>query len=329
MPPRMGKLSAVEARMRAFFGADQFAVLGPMVAQHLATGGKRLRARLALEGAAALGCTDDAAAMAWAAACELMHNATLVHDDLQDGDTVRRGAPTLWVSHGAAQAINAGDLMLMAPFALLRQAPMAAALQAQLCGMLATGMLQVIEGQAQECAMTAAGRGDIASYRAMVRGKTAALFALPILGAAALSPSAGAAPEALAEAFVPLGELFQMQDDVLDLWGNKGRGVIGSDLYEGKISALVAYHLDGCPEDGPWLSALLRKSREHTTVKDVAEAKERFERSGALAGVLVRIGALARQAQGQVDPRLGALMGELVEQVMAPIAHVRAPVPVP
>jgi geranylgeranyl diphosphate synthase type I len=325
----MGKLSAVEARMRAFFGAGQFAVLGPMIQEHLATGGKRLRARLALEAAAALGCQDDAAAMAWAGACELMHNATLVHDDLQDGDTVRRGAPTLWVSHGSAQAINAGDLMLMAPFALVRQAPMAAHLQAELCGVLAQGMLQVIEGQAQECAMTAAGFGDISGYTAMVRGKTAALFALPILGAAVLSPQGGAAPKVLADSFVPLGELFQMQDDVLDLWGDKGRGVVGSDLYEGKISALVAYHLAQSPGDGPWLSALLRKSREHTTAQDVAEAKARFERSGALDTVLARIGALARQAQEQVDGRLGALMEDLVQQVMAPIAHVRAPAPIP
>ena len=310
--------------MQAFFGADHFAVLGPMIAEHLATGGKRLRARLALEAAAALGCHNDAAALAWASACELMHNATLVHDDLQDGDTVRRGAPTLWVTHGPAQAINAGDLMLMAPFALVRQAPLEAALQSALCGALATAMLEVIEGQAQECAMTAAGCGAIDSYTAMVRGKTSALFALPVWGAAVLSTSAN--PKALADGFVLLGELFQMQDDVLDLWGDKGRGVVGSDLYEGKISALVAYHLGRRPEDGPWLTALLRKSRALTTAQDVAEAKERFEQSGALTDVLARIQTLAAQAQAQVDERLKTLMQDLITQVMAPIAHVSAPI---
>jgi len=113
---------------------------------------------------------------------------------------------------------------------------------------------------------------------------------------------------------------------VLDLWGDKGRGVVGSDLYEGKISALVAYHLGRRPEDGPWLTTLLRKSRALTTAQDVAEAKERFEQSGALTDVLARIQTLAAQAQAQVDERLKTLMQDLITQVMAPIAHVSAPI---
>src|SRR5215211_7540453 len=72
---------------------------GAMVRRHLATGGKRIRARLAL---AAMEALDEPreAGVAWAAACELLHNATLVHDDLQDGDRVRRGRPTVWALHG-------------------------------------------------------------------------------------------------------------------------------------------------------------------------------------------------------------------------------------
>ena len=70
----------------------------------------------------------------WGAACELLHNATLIHDDLQDGDAVRRGQPALWARHGAAQAINAGDLLLMLPYAALAKmralAPAVAALSA-------------------------------------------------------------------------------------------------------------------------------------------------------------------------------------------------------
>ena len=83
--------------------------LGPIVRQHLETGGKRLRARLALAATEALG-HQRADAISWAAACELLHNATLIHDDVQDGDRVRRGEPTVWVRHGIPQAINAGEI---------------------------------------------------------------------------------------------------------------------------------------------------------------------------------------------------------------------------
>lgn len=307
--------------MRRFFAADCFPVLGPMVVDHLATGGKRLRARLAYEASLALGCGVSAHAAAWAAACEIMHNATLVHDDLQDGDTTRRGAPTVWATHGAAQAINAGDLMLLAPMQLLHQSDIDRPTVGRLIEVMVQGMLEVIEGQAQECAMTAQGMGSIDGYTRMVRGKTAALFALPVRGAALLAGLEAAQAERLAAAFMPLGELFQMQDDVLDLWGHKGRNVAGSDLYEGKVSALVVYHLEQRPHDAAWLSALLLKPRAATTPQEVQRAIELFVSSGARQRVLGRIVALAQTAQEVVDARLQHLLATLIEQVMAPIAH--------
>src|SRR5687767_11974938 len=108
-------LPQVEALMRTLAGAQVDNVTGPIVLEHLATGGKRLRARLALAAAEACGGRVEDA-IGWAAACELVHNATLIHDDLQDGDVLRRGHPTTWVKHGMAQAVNAGDLMLLLPF---------------------------------------------------------------------------------------------------------------------------------------------------------------------------------------------------------------------
>ena len=91
---------------------------GQMLTEHLNTGGKRLRARLALTAARALGQPRDRW-LEWAAAVELMHNATLIHDDIQDGDRLRRGKETTWVRYGVPQAINAGDLGLMLPFLLI------------------------------------------------------------------------------------------------------------------------------------------------------------------------------------------------------------------
>ncbi|MCA9571733.1 MAG: polyprenyl synthetase family protein, partial [Myxococcales bacterium] len=104
-----GDLPLVESLLLDLATGERFERLGVIAREHLATGGKRLRARLALATMQALG-GDRREAVPWAAAAEMLHNATLVHDDLQDGDAVRRGHPAVWARHGANQAINVGDL---------------------------------------------------------------------------------------------------------------------------------------------------------------------------------------------------------------------------
>ncbi|MBM4320392.1 MAG: polyprenyl synthetase family protein, partial [Deltaproteobacteria bacterium] len=84
--------------------------LVPMCGYHLQTGGKRLRALLPLLVAEALG-RDPAGLVPFGAACEMLHNATLVHDDVQDGDEMRRGQPTVWRRYGLARALDLGDAM--------------------------------------------------------------------------------------------------------------------------------------------------------------------------------------------------------------------------
>ena len=93
--------------------ADDFC--GNMLQEHIDTGGKRLRATLTLQ-MAELFQIDHNNALQWALAVELLHNATLIHDDIQDGDRTRRNRPTTWTIHGVPQAINAGDLGLMLPY---------------------------------------------------------------------------------------------------------------------------------------------------------------------------------------------------------------------
>ena len=115
-------LSRVEARMTELAGDRLIDPAAAMVCEHLDTGGKRLRARLALASCQALGGTAEDA-VDWAAAVELLHNASLIHDDIQDGDRTRRGRPALWTKYGAAQAINTGDLLLMLPFRALNRYP--------------------------------------------------------------------------------------------------------------------------------------------------------------------------------------------------------------
>ena len=316
-------LDRVEALMLELAGADE-CYCARMAREHLAGGGKRLRARLALAALEVLG-GERGDGVAWAAACELLHNATLVHDDLQDGDAVRRGRPTVWARHGAAQAVNAGDLLLMLPFLAAGQAPAPAATRLALSQALARHATATVRGQAAEMRLSCAGELGTGAYLAAVEGKTGALFQLPVEGAALLARRPAGQARALGEAFRGIGVLFQLQDDVLDLYGEKGRGAAGSDLREGKVSALVVEHLALHPADAPWLRALLALPRERTPDDQVERAIERFRGAGALGRVLARINRQAWEVMEapafRDEPGLRELAWELVCVALAPIGH--------
>lgn len=209
-------LDCVEARLRALVPAAPGTVLGRAARGHLDAGGARFRARLALDAGLRLGLTDTQR-VAVASACELLHNASLVHDDLQDGDRERRGRPAVWVEHGRAEAVCVGDLFLSAAYAAL----------APLGGAAATGLTwvhervaAVIAGQVADLrASTDADGGD--GYDVIAAGKSGGLLALPlelpllVAGRQAALDDAGAAARAFA-----IG--YQIADDLSDVGHDRG-----------------------------------------------------------------------------------------------------------
>ena len=318
--PAVTPIEAVESLIWRLATGPRLDRLGAIVGEHLATGGKRLRAKLALGACAAVGLPVEAA-IPWAAACELLHNASLVHDDLQDGDTVRRGHPTTWAKHGMPQAVNAGDLLLMLPFAALDTDGLPEAARWPLSRALAKDAETTVRGQSAELDLLRGQRLDVDHYNEAIAGKTAALFALPVSGALIIAGRAADAAR-LSSPFAALGMLFQLQDDVVDLYGDKGRGERGADIREGKVSALVVEHLSRCPRDRSRLVDILSRSRERTSSEEVAWAALRFEESGALDAVLERIHGIATQARAELaaEPALLAVAEELISRSLAPLA---------
>jgi geranylgeranyl diphosphate synthase type I len=318
-------LADVEEAMRALASGERPERIGAIAGEHLDTGGKRVRARLALAAAAALGVGRETATP-WAAAVELLHNATLVHDDLQDGDRVRRGRPTTWAAHGMAQAINCGDLMLMLPALAVDAVDVSDGTRFRLVRALHARAVATVRGQAADLALkddVDAGLDPVECYLRCIEGKTGELFALPVEGAALLAGRAVDVARSLAEPFFVLGMLFQLQDDVLDLFGDKGRQARGADIKEGKISALVVEHLRLHPHERTWLRAILDAPRESTDDACVAAVIDRFEQGGALDAVLQRIVTLASHALNapalQHEPNLQRLVVEVTGMVLAPI----------
>lgn len=290
---------------------------------HMSTGGKRLRALLPLAVADALG-EDPEKLIPFAAACELLHNATLVHDDLQDGDTTRRGEETIWARFGEARAINLGDAMLYWTLALASKLEGAAERREKVTARIVRETIRVIDGQEREFELQRMGERSAQDYFRMVEGKTSGLFALPMLGAAAYCGASDALLEALERSSQHLGVLFQIQDDVLDLYGDKGRERRGSDIAEGKISALVVHALENTEgEERAELSRILEADRDEVTDDEISWVIELFERSGSRDFALAEI---ERRRQAALsDPRLAerervrALLSAMADLFLAPI----------
>lgn len=289
-------------------------VLREMVDYQMGAGGKRLRALLPPTLLEALGGAPELA-YPFGAACELVHNATLAHDDFQDGDDTRRGIPTLWVRWGAAQAINAGDVMLMLPLHLLGKLRCDDGTRLALSALYARSLVDVVSGQSYEMALREGYCFTPKDYERMVEGKTSALFGLPMVGASLL---AGAGPETLdAMAFVgrQVGVLFQLVDDFIDLYGDKGRGQSGCDIREGKPSLLVAHALSHADEaEAACLRDILRRPRPDTSLDDVDWASRLFHRLGS-------VGYLQEQAR-QRSIAVRASVSQLPESVRLPVSRV-------
>ena len=211
-------------------------------------GGKLLRPALCLLCCEAVG-GDWQRALPAAAALELLHNFTLIHDDVEDASPQRHGRSTLWKLRGEAQAINAGDGMFaLAHVTLLRLADRGQPAErvVQTVRMLDEAALRLCEGQHLD--LTYAARDTItqADYLEMIEGKTAALLAASCAIGALLAAGDAEAAGAFYEFGRRLGMAFQVRDDVLGVWGDVAETgkPVGADLREGKKSYPVVVALE-------------------------------------------------------------------------------------
>ncbi|MEO1335356.1 MAG: squalene/phytoene synthase family protein, partial [Myxococcota bacterium] len=253
----------------------------------------------------------------------------LVHDDLQDGDEVRRGRPTIWKQYGIPQAINVGDAMFYYTLLLAQRLPVPVALREAASRRILVETLRVIDGQEREFQLKRPEAIGLDEYFQMVEGKTSGLFALPMAGAAEILNASAGAVQGLTEAARHLGVLFQIQDDVLDIYGDKGRDMRGSDIAEGKRSVLVAHAFEQVDADErAWLLEVLDKDRTLTTEQDVLDVVGLFERTGSRAYALDELRrrreAAVQAVKDSGDDALVDLVEGLCELFLAPIQSLLA-----
>ena len=246
--------------------------LDAALAALITAGGKRLRPRIALLAGGMLG-SDPAASVYLAAAIEMLHTATLIHDDLVDGSGLRRGVETLNARWSAAASVLVGDL------AFTRAAELILGTQTlPVIEMFTHTMSRMVEGEVSQLARER-GISTRAEYYDWIGAKTAALFELACGAPARLSPAGEQALSNARRFGYGIGMAFQIVDDVLDFTGNPGLlgKPVGSDLRQGVMTLPALIYLEQHPGD-PALGKILRDERlEEAALQGLIERIRRSE----------------------------------------------------
>ncbi len=218
-PHVLAPINLVERRVRELLAGRDQVTFGPVHGIAMAPS-KRLRAALALTSARAVQ-LPERLAIELAAAIEVIHTFSLVHDDIEDGADTRRGQPAVHVIEGVPIAINAGDALHVLAWNVLLRLDAPATRTNEVARWFGVTLERMVAGQARDLLWTRQRRHDLdyAEYEAMVRGKTGALLGFAAAAPAALVGHPGT--EHLQQFGEELGISFQLLDDVAGLQGSR------------------------------------------------------------------------------------------------------------
>ena len=302
-------MARIEDLLFAAAGASKLALVAEASTHLIKAGGKRLRPALVMiasrAGEPGLRATDLAAT-----AIELVHLATLYHDDVIDETETRRGVPTAHAKWGTDVAVLAGDYLFASGSALGAEAG------GEVPGILARAIAEVCEGQIAETEAAGDPARPVDDFLDTIGKKTGALFRASCDLGAATSGASDGDRAALVRFGSHLGLAFQLVDDLLDLTGDpKVTGKIpGTDLKEGVYTLPV---LLACDRD-PGLAGRLRAGQRR--LEDVLPV---LETTGALSEAFALAGAEARAAEGALDALPDtpwrATLGGILDGVLAQV----------
>jgi geranylgeranyl diphosphate synthase type II len=263
--------------------------MGDAVREYPARGGRSLRSTLCIAVARAFGATIDEAVNS-AVSIEILHNAFLVHDDVEDASDERRGRPTLHALHGVPIAVNIGDALSVLGLRPLLENRKSLGLRVSLRILEEVERMarETVEGQAIELGWRRTNATDLGEedYLRMVLKKTCWYTTIfPNRIGALIATRDGFDLERFLPFGFFLGAAFQIQDDVLNLVGDRkryGKEIYG-DLWEGKRTLMIIHALKQSEEsERTRLRRLLRKSRKDKSGSDIRWMRALIDRYGSL-----------------------------------------------
>lgn len=287
-----GRLAGCEHRLTEVTGGPG-GTLGVACSQTLKAGGKRMRPLLVFLSARGEPGDEpqvESAIQAAAVAVELVHMATLVHDDVLDGARLRRGQPTLLSNYGSRVSTAAGDYLFSSAFETLASAGSPEAIS-----LLARASLDLSQGELLQMRQAGDFGLIVKDYEERCGLKTGSLFAASCCLGAMLSGCSEGTVAALGSFGDYLGLAFQIADDILDFAGDAEETgkLTGTDLRDGTVNLPLIRAL----ERDPGLAGLCRQVRETGEETLVAEACRRVRASGALEAAATEAAACVEQAR--------------------------------
>lgn len=275
---------------------DSPVALIPQLAAHIvAAGGKRLRPLLTLAAARLCGYGQDGGTrhVELAACVEFIHTATLLHDDVVDESTLRRGLASANAVFGNKASVLVGDFLFARAFQL-----MVADGSLKVLGILSHAAATIAEGEVLQLATQNDLSTDENRYLDVIKGKTAALFDAACRVGAVISDRPAHEEKALATYGMALGMAFQLVDDALDYAADQTKlgKTVGDDFREGKVTlpVLVAYHA-GDPEEKAFWRRTIEDSEQ--TGADLDRALVLMERHHAIRATIERAALFASDAK--------------------------------
>ena len=288
-------LACVEQKLREKPDLE-YEVLTLAMEHLLSSGGKRIRPALVIYASRLYSATISPKIIALAAATEMLHTASLVHDDLIDGALLRRGIPTLNATWTPGATILTGDYLFARAADLAAQAS-----NVHLMHRFAETLMVICSGELRQQFSDLPARMRRDDYYARIYSKTASLFELATEASGILENAPEGQVAALRGYGRNLGMAFQVADDVLDFIGDEqhlGKPV-GSDLRQGLITLPTLCYLEQHPDDE--LVVRLFRSNEHRSEEAIHQAVSAIRESGAVEAALDEAGGFVGRSRLALD----------------------------
>lgn len=290
------ELAAVE-RVLDEASLSEVEVLQEAARHILSAGGKRVRPQLVLLATRGLGGSLERA-VPLAAACELVHTATLVHDDIVDESDSRRGRMAVQFYFGNSASVLMGDFLVIRAFGLVGGDP-----DRDIWSLMVATIARMCEGEVLQICVKGDTTIGVEVYETIIECKTALLMATCTRTGALLGGASEEVAQSLHNFGYNVGMAFQIQDDILDFIGNEqslGKPV-GGDLREGKVTLPVIYALeDAAPENRDELRRIYDKASA-LTPDEVQKATRLIEEAGGFDRAREHALGYIRRAKSELD----------------------------
>ena len=280
---RLKEMSAeLDGPIKSYIDDERPSNLIEACRQYPYAGGKRMRPSMVVAACRAVG-GDASKAVPLAVAIEYIHNFTLVHDDLMDGDEKRRGMTTSHILYGMPTAILAGDALFAKAFDIISDLDIPSDAMRKVLKTVSVAVWDLARGQQMDVNNENSGTVSMEDYIETIRLKTSVLFAAGAAGGAIIGGADDSTVKAVHEYAMNLGVAFQMYDDILGIYGDpeKTGKSAGNDIRKGKNTVMVCHARDTIKDENILNEFMSVFGKIDATDSEIEEARRILKESGS------------------------------------------------